>query len=181
MSPYGYVQFFLLGLLCTGAVSAETATCTNPRAQSNIDMNQVYGDWFLGKAHGPATLTEDKSQCYTITLTKFNETTLEITSTYPGQTLRKVFTIENSENPGTWQAAGEERTVQVIYLSTDFTIMAIAGCIPNHAEPVCILISKQLPISSEKIEEVLHAVEHAGMSGHHHHFTWESEATCPSA
>ncbi|XP_068084059.1 uncharacterized protein [Anabrus simplex] len=178
MSPYGYVQLFLFGLLCTGAVSAETANCSYLQAQSNIDMNQVYGDWFLGKAKNSANLT--KSQCFPISIKKSDETTFDVTANYSEFILHQRYTIKSTENAGTWQAADGDRSELVIFLSTDGSIMALANCVPNPAEFGYILLSKHLPITSEKIEEFRLAVENAGISGQHL-FTWESEAVCPSA
>ncbi|XP_067004786.2 uncharacterized protein [Anabrus simplex] len=180
MSPSVYIQLFLCSLLCSGAISAENATCTNPRAQSNVDMNQVYSDWFVGQVNMPANATLPKTRCFTVSVKKMNESTLEVSMKIHEEIRRHVFSIGNAENAGTWQDINEDRTVQVIYLSADGTTMALACCVENRVEPLCILMSKQLPISSGKKEEVLQAVENAGITGSHCQFTWISEATCPS-
>ncbi|XP_067004704.2 uncharacterized protein [Anabrus simplex] len=178
MSQCSYVQLFLLGLLCTGALSAPTATCTEPRAQSNIDINQLYGDWFLGKSSKEGYWNE--TQCYRMSVNKVDETTLEASIIYNGIKHAQTFTIVNTENAGTWQIPDSNRTLQVIYLSEDRTTMALCGCEAHHAEPASILLSKQLPVSLEKTEEFRLALELAGMSGDHQ-FVWESQATCSSA
>ncbi|XP_067004784.2 uncharacterized protein [Anabrus simplex] len=180
MSSYGYVQLFLLGLLCTGAISAATATCTIPQGESNIDVNQVYGDWFLGESHGVVDFEEDRSHCHTISLRKINENTLEFTATFSGRALSKNFTKGTAENAAIWKTEGEDRSGRFIYLSTDGTALALVICIPSQTEPISLLVSKQLPISSEKKGEFHLAVEQAGLSGHDTS-TWESGATCPSA
>ncbi|XP_067004792.2 uncharacterized protein [Anabrus simplex] len=181
MASYGYVQLFLFGLLCIGAASAENSTCTTPRALSGLNINKVYGDWFLGKWYGPNNMTLGKSLCLGTRMKKFNETTFEAILDVHNETAAQTFTIENSENAGTWLDVGADNTVQVIYLSADVSVMELAYCTKNETEHGLILLSKQLPISPEKKAEVLHAEEIAGVSEHIHFFKWESEATCPSA
>ncbi|XP_067004800.2 uncharacterized protein [Anabrus simplex] len=181
MAPYGYVQLFLFGVLCIGAVIAENATCTNPRALNDIDMDKVYGDWFVGKWYGPFNFTYDRSRCFSLNITKVNETTFEMIMETPSTPSSKIFTIEDSENAGIWFDVDIHRTVQVIYQSADGTAMALAFCVENETDPALTLLSKQVPVSPEKIAEFLHAQETAGMLGHNHRFKWDSGATCPSA
>ncbi|XP_067004803.2 uncharacterized protein [Anabrus simplex] len=141
-------------------------------------MNQVYGNWFLGKAKNSNDM--DKSKCFPITINKFDESTFEVTANYTEYILRQEYTIKNTENAGTWQGADGTRIDLVIYLSTDGTTMALANCLQSFGELGYALLSKRLPITSEKIEEFRLAVENAGMSGQNL-FTWESKAACPSA
>ncbi|XP_067004782.2 uncharacterized protein [Anabrus simplex] len=179
MASYGYIQLFLFGLLCIGAASAESSTCTTPRALSGLDINKVYGDWFLEKRYGPDNMTLDKSLCVALSIKKINETTLEAALQIGNDTSGGTFTIENPENSGTWRDG--DHTFKVIYLSADASVMEIAKCIENQTAPGLLLLSKHLPISPEKKAEVLHAEEIAGVTEHIHYFKWESEATCPSA
>ncbi|XP_067004804.2 uncharacterized protein [Anabrus simplex] len=177
MSPCCYVQLFLFGLLSTGAVSAPTGECTNLRALSNIHLNQVCGDWFCGKSNRHVPM--DKSTCLRILLHKVDETTVAISLVLNETSLRQEYTTEDAENAGTLQMAGGNSTVQVIYMSEDGTAMGIASCVPHQAKPSVSLLSKQIPISSEKEDELRIALEQAGLSGDTE-FVWESEATCSS-
>ncbi|XP_067004802.2 uncharacterized protein [Anabrus simplex] len=176
MALHCHAQLFLFGVLCIGAVIAENVTCTDPQALSDIDLDKVYGDWFVGKAHGPVRFTNDRSHCYITSFIKINGTTLEATAEMDGVTTSRIFTTENA---GTWQDTFVDRSIQVIYLSADGTTLALAFCVPSYAEPGLLLLSKVLPISPDKIAEVNQAKEIAGVSVHDHRFKWDSEATCP--
>ncbi|XP_067004785.2 uncharacterized protein [Anabrus simplex] len=180
MSPYGYVQLFLFGLFCTCAVSDETETCRDPIPQTNIDMDKLYGDWFLGMTNTLIGRTLNKSQCQPQSMKKINETTFELISIYNGKTWSRVYSVENASNAGTWHYVGTNITEKVIYLSDDGTIMVMAACVPSYSEPVCNLFSKYLPFPSKVYEEVLDAMEVAGIYLPHCYFRSVSEATCPS-
>ncbi|XP_067004300.2 uncharacterized protein [Anabrus simplex] len=177
MASHGYVQLFLFGLLCIGAASAESSTCTLPRGPSGLDINKVYGDWFVGHIHGPANYTVDKHRCLGSSIKKINETALQIELDV---TASNTLTIENSENPGAWHDLDEDSGVQVIYLSADGSAMELAFCIKNQTAPGLLLLSKQLPLSSGIRAEIVHAEETAGVGENINFFTWDSEATCPS-
>ncbi|XP_067004787.2 uncharacterized protein [Anabrus simplex] len=181
MASYGYVQLFLFGLLCIGAASVGISACPTIRALSDLDINKLYGDWFVGKIVGLGNYEEDKSRCFGSSITKINETTLQFGVDDSGP---ETYTIESSENAGTWRDVDIKSLVpvmDVIYLSADRSTMELAFCIKNQTAPGLLLLSKQLPLSSEKKAELLHAEEIAGVQESIYSFKWESEATCPSA